>query len=198
MSILIKSIETNNIRGRNVVLFADLKSEVPLTGAETVALIGEDLELNAGDVIYTAALDAAILDTNDEWDWGGGGSSTGPNPSDATPSALGAAAPGSSLEYSRADHVHAMPSAIDVGAEPAITEITVSTNGTVTQALDAGKMYHFTSTLTSLTLTFNAAATGQIAQYHFDFAEGSNGVRSDLAERGCAARFAYLGGRHAI
>ena len=88
-----------------------------------------------------------------------------------TPQPLGTAAQGLSNEYSRADHVHAMPSASDVGAEPAITEVTVSTAGAVTQALDAGKIYHFTGALTSLTITLNAA-TG-LAHYHFDFDCGS-------------------------
>ena len=54
-----------------------------------------------------------------------------------------------------------------------ITEVTVSSDGTVTQALDPGKIYHFTGTLTALTITLNAAATGQIAHYHFDFDSGS-------------------------
>jgi hypothetical protein len=39
-----------------------------------------------------------------------------PDASSATPSALGTAAAGSSDDFSRADHVHAMPSASDVGA----------------------------------------------------------------------------------
>lgn len=39
-----------------------------------------------------------------------------PYPSSATPQALGTAAAGSSSDYSRADHVHAKPSASDVGA----------------------------------------------------------------------------------
>lgn len=47
-------------------------------------------------------------------------------------------------------------------------EITVSTSGAVTQALEAGKIYHFTSTaLTSLTITLTA--TTELPQYHFDF-----------------------------
>lgn len=95
-----------------------------------------------------------------------------PSAATATPSALGAAAVGSSSKYAREDHVHAMPSASDVGASPAITEVTVSTAGAVTQALDAGKIYHFTGALTSLTITFNAAS-GVPAQYHFDFTEPS-------------------------
>lgn len=94
--------------------------------------------------------------------------------SDATPQALGTASAGTSLELSRADHVHPKPSASDIGAEPAVTEVTVSTAGAVTQALDAGKMYHFTGALTSLTLTLNAAASGQLSQYHFDFTTGSS------------------------
>lgn len=93
--------------------------------------------------------------------------------SSATPAALGTASAGSSSDYSRADHVHDMPSASDVGAAPEITEVTVSTTGAVTQALDVGKLYHFTGVLTSLTITLNAAGTGVISQYHFDFDCGS-------------------------
>lgn len=63
--------------------------------------------------------------------------------------------------------------ASEVGAAPAVTEVTVSTAGAVTQALDAGKIYHFTGALTSLTITLNAAGTGVIPQYHFDFDSGS-------------------------
>ena len=53
------------------------------------------------------------------------------------------------------------------------TEQTVSTAGAVTQALDPYVIYHFTGALTSLTITLNAAASGQIAHYHFDFNCGS-------------------------
>ena len=49
----------------------------------------------------------------------------------------------------------------------------MATDGAVTQALDAGKVYHFTGALTSLTITLNAAGSGQLAQYHFDFDCGS-------------------------
>lgn len=63
--------------------------------------------------------------------------------------------------------------ASEVGAAPAVTEVTVSDAGAVTQALDAGKIYHFTGALTSLAITLNAAGTGQLSQYHFDFDSGS-------------------------
>lgn len=53
------------------------------------------------------------------------------------------------------------------------TEQTVSTAGAVTQALDPYVIYHFTGALTSLTVTLTAAASGQIAHYHFDFNCGS-------------------------
>lgn len=49
---------------------------------------------------------------------GGGG---GVDLSDTTPSALGTAAAGTGTAASRDDHVHAMPSAADVGADPAGT-----------------------------------------------------------------------------
>lgn len=116
-----------------------------------------------------------------------------------TPAALGTAARGSATTYSRSDHVHPKPSAVDVGAVPVAigvqyagdflvvgsdgnvapvtkpewTEQTISTAGAVTQALDAGKIYHFTGALTALTITLNAAAAGQLAHYHFDFDCGS-------------------------
>lgn len=93
---------------------------------------------------------------------------TVPSEATATPSNLGTAAVGSSSKYAKEDHVHAMPTAANVGAAPAVTEVTVSTAGAVTQALDAGKIYHFTGALTALTITLNAAS-GQPAQYHFDF-----------------------------
>lgn len=57
-------------------------------------------------------------------------------------------------------------------ASSSVTEETVSTDGAVTQALDAGKIYHFTGNLTALTITLNAPTTG-LAQYHFDFNCGS-------------------------
>jgi hypothetical protein len=60
--------------------------------------------------------------------------------------------------------------AADVGAEPATTEVTISTAGAVTQALDAGKIYHFTGALTALTVTATDPMTGK---YQFDFMSGS-------------------------
>lgn len=60
-----------------------------------------------------------------------------------------------------------------LGLAAAPVEVTVSEDGAVTQALDPGKIYHFTGVLTALTITLNAAATGQLAQYHFDFDSGS-------------------------
>lgn len=50
-------------------------------------------------------------------------------------------------------------------------EITIPTDGAVTQALDPYVLYHFTGNLTSLTITLNP--TSDIAHYHFDFLSGS-------------------------
>lgn len=127
-------------------------------------------------------------------EWGAAGSSVSPYTSN--PAALGTASPGSSANYARGDHVHAMPTAAqvgalpsstsipstpaDIGAAPAVTEVTVSTAGAVTQALDAGKIYHFTGAVSSLSLTLNAAASGQLAQYHFDFESGSTAATVTL------------------
>ena len=63
-----------------------------------------------------------------------------------------------------------LAAAADLAAkEDKVTEVIISTAGAVTQALDAGKIYHFTGALTALTITLNAAASGQLAHYHFDF-----------------------------
>lgn len=66
--------------------------------------------------------------------------------------------------------------AAQLGLSKQVVEVTVSNTGTVTQALDAGKVYHFTGDLVALTITFNAAAAGTLAQYHFDFNCGSAAV----------------------
>lgn len=52
-----------------------------------------------------------------------------------------------------------------------VTITTVSTAGSVSQALDAGKIYDFTGALTDLTITLNSATAP--AQYHFRFDSGS-------------------------
>lgn len=63
-------------------------------------------------------LAAAVIDEIEDYYSGGGGGGT---PSDDDPEPLGTAAPGISSLYSRGDHVHAMPDAADVGADPAGT-----------------------------------------------------------------------------
>lgn len=105
---------------------------------------------------------------------------TVPTADSNTPQALGTASAGSSTSWSRGDHVHPMPSAADVGAEPAVTEITISSTGSVSQALSPGVLYHFTGSLTALTITLTAPATGQVAHYHFDYNSGSSAVSPSL------------------
>ena len=59
-------------------------------------------------------------------------------------------------------------------------EVAVSDAGSVTQALDAGKIYHFTGELTALTVTLSSPASGQPAHYHFDFDSGSTAATLTL------------------
>lgn len=59
---------------------------------------------------------------------------------------------------------------IDEGKADKVIEVTISTAGEVTQALDAGKIYHFTGALTALTVTATDPTTGK---YQFDFISGS-------------------------
>ena len=89
-------------------------------------------------------------------------------PASSTPLMDGTAAVGTSTDYARADHVH--PS--DTSKADIITEVTVSDSGDVTQNLDSGKIYHFTGSLTSLTITLSTAGRSPL-QYHFDFDSGS-------------------------
>lgn len=63
--------------------------------------------------------------------------------------------------------------AADLGLSATVTEVTNSSAGAVSLALDAEKIYHFTGALTSLTLTLTSPASGQLAHYHFDFDSGS-------------------------
>lgn len=70
---------------------------------------------NADGTVYWATVTWASGQLADTWAQGtispGGGT-----PYDSTPSALGTASAGVSSEYSRGDHVHAMPTAANVGA----------------------------------------------------------------------------------
>ena len=56
------------------------------------------------------------------------------------------------------------------GKADKVVEITVATDGAVSQAVEAGKAYHFTGNLTALTITATTPGEGQ---YHLDFISGS-------------------------
>lgn len=116
---------------------------------------------------------------------GGGGGGEGPEPYTDSPAMDGTASAGSSANYARGDHVHPTDTSRAAASDLAnkadrITEVTVSTAGAVTQALDAEKIYHFTGAVTALTITLNEAATGQLAHYHLDFNSGSTAATLTL------------------
>ena len=90
-----------------------------------------------------------------------------PSPSSATPQALGVASAGSSTDYSRADHVHAMPTASQVGAELPTT-IVNKTSSDTSQTLAANTFYVWPE-MSALTIT--CPATG--GPYAFRFTSGS-------------------------
>ena len=58
---------------------------------------------------------------------------------------------------------------VDALEEP--TEVSIYDTGAVTQALEAGTVYHFLGTLTRLTITLSE--TQGMPHYHFDFLSGS-------------------------
>ena len=96
--------------------------------------------------------------------------------SSGTPAMDGTASRGSSDNFARADHVHPT----DTSREPAVTEVTNTDTGALTPALDAGKIYHFTGAITSIAPTLTAAASGQVAHYHFDFLSGATAATLTL------------------
>lgn len=99
-----------------------------------------------------------------------------PSAYNSNPAMDGTASTGSSTFFARGDHVH--PS--DTTKADKVTVTTVSDDGAVSQALDAGKIYDFTGALTSLTITLNAATAP--AQYHFRFDSGSTAVSLTLPQ----------------
>lgn len=88
---------------------------------------------------------------------------TVPDAATAMPAMDGTAAVGSSSKYAKEDHVH--PS--DTNKADAWGYEEIDDDGAVTQALDAGKIYFFSGTLTALTITLSQATAP--AQYHFIF-----------------------------
>lgn len=116
---------------------------------------------------------------------------TVPDAATAVPVMDGTAAVGTSTKYAKEDHVHPsdtsrmtaaqVNAAInqslqmllpeDIGAAPIVSDITISSTGSVSQSLDTNTIYHFTGELTSLTITLNTA--NGVPHYHFDFNVGS-------------------------
>ncbi|MBQ5488153.1 MAG: hypothetical protein IIT70_04805 [Clostridia bacterium] len=179
-----------------VYVKATLGQLAALTGAEKVSVdqgaanagkvlaVGQDGEVtlvNAGangKSAYELAVDNGFSGTEAEWLTSLKGAA-GSTPvrgvdymtSEDISSIAGAAASGAASQLQPG--ITALSSAVAAKADKA-AEVTVPTAGAVTQALDAGKIYHFTGSLTSLTLTLNAAASGETAQYHFDFTAGAS------------------------
>jgi hypothetical protein len=81
-----------------------------LTAADPISYVGSEFSLKYGAGLGTATGGTLVADF-----------------SDATPQALGVAAAGTSDELARGDHVHALPSAADVGAVGTATAITAGT-----------------------------------------------------------------------
>lgn len=104
-----------------------------------------------------------------------------PQPYDGTPEMDGAASAGSSSEFARGDHRHGHDSSkadvTDLNTKAnKITEVTDTSTGSQTKAIDANKIYHFTGALTALEIQLNAPASGELAWYHFDFLSGATAL----------------------
>lgn len=92
-----------------------------------------------------------------------------------TPADLGTAAMGSATTFSRSDHVHAMPTASDVGALPSsytppVTSVNTKTGAVVLDADDVGAMSKWTLVWTNASPTSAfAAQTVQVDLSGYDF-----------------------------
>lgn len=119
----------------------------------------DDLEAHGHDNATTGA--AGFMSAADKTKLDGIDTGATATPlSSSAPAALGVAAAGVSTSASRADHVHAMPSASDVGAMPAALTITTVAGTSRTLGLsDALAYLRFTSaTAVSVLVPTNAAA----------------------------------------
>ena len=96
-----------------------------------------------------------------------------PSASSVVPAALGSAAVGSSSDFARADHVHAMPSAADVGAlpntyTPPVTSVNSKTGAVTLSASDVGALPSSTiipSATSAIPQPLGSAAVGSSSQF---------------------------------
>lgn len=97
----------------------------------------------------------------------GGAISVAANLGSSTPSNLGSAAAGVSTSAARADHVHAMPSATDVGAVPTARQVLAGTGLTGGGALSSNVTLSLSASLNNLTdVTVTSAANGDVLIYN--------------------------------
>lgn len=202
-NIRIKDLSTDSALSAGDYVVVDSASEGSRKfdlGTE-IADLKEDIgDLDDLETTDKSNLVAAINEAAQSGGGGGGGGSV--DPYNSNPAALGTASPGSSAKYSRGDHVHPMPTANNVGAiaapsspsegkflgyyggswkahDPVLVnpeEVTVATSGSVTSEIEPDCIFHFTGTLTALTITL-AENSGH---YHFDFTSGSTAVTLSL------------------
>ena len=97
----------------------------------------------------------------------GGAVSVGANFSSSAPSNLGSAATGVSTNLSRSDHVHAMPTATDVGAVPTARQVIAGTGLTGGGALSSDVTFSLSAGLNNLTdATISSPANGDVLIYN--------------------------------
>ena len=67
---MLKLMEVNSTPqlDKLVVIYADTKAEVPATAAETV-VPGMDYPISMGSIVYTAAFERAMLNSDGDWVW---------------------------------------------------------------------------------------------------------------------------------
>ena len=97
----------------------------------------------------------------------GGAISVAANLSSSAPSNLGSAAVGVSANIARADHVHAMPSATDVGAVPSARQVIAGTGLTGGGALTSNVTLSLSASLNNLTdATVTSPVNGDVLIYN--------------------------------
>jgi hypothetical protein len=98
----------------------------------SVALAGTGLSISGSPVTTSGTITANVVYGTTAGTAAEGNDSRFVTASTTTPAALGTAAVGTGTTFARADHVHAMPTAANVGAAQAVTDIELTRDGTTT------------------------------------------------------------------
>ena len=146
------------VKFNNANTASSVQLNVNNTGDKTIAYAASNPYTGTDKVVtgYGASHINYYIYNGTNWRWGGCTAPRVPDASSATPQPLGTAAAGSSTDYARADHVHAMPATATTSAAGLMS------------ATDKTKLNGLTTEYKEIslsTLTWNSSSEGQGIYY---------------------------------